>query len=870
MTSCSAQRCFSRIAAWSERFAILVVLGALLGAGLAFNYTAHHLGINTDTGDMFSRELAWRKTYHRYTDAFPMYSDNLIVVVDAESAEAAEASTDALEQRLRAEKTTLDWIYRPGGGEFFARNALLYMEMDELEDLVDNLAAIQPFIGSLAGEPSAAELFEITAKALSQKDDIDERQLARMLSQLSQSIEASVAGRPRQLSWQEIMLDRESSTNDKRRILLVKPKLNYDKLLPAGPAMDRIREIAVELGIDQTHGRSVRITGSLAMSVEELDSVSRGATSAALSALLVVSIVLVVGLRSLKLVLVSVVTLLVGLSFTAAFAAYAIGHLNLISVAFAVLYIGLGIDFAIHLGLRHRELTGKGEPHAAALAKAVSDVGSTLFVCALTTGIGFYAFTVTDFTGVSELGLISGTGMFISLALSVTLMPALLTLAPLKTRPVETSKRKPTNEPRNPSTGKPVLWVAVALGLVALVLIPQASFDRNPLNVREADSESVSTFRDLMRHTQTSPWPIVTVAPRDQVAPLKQRLEALTQVDSTLSIDDFVPADQDDKLFLVDELSLLMGATLEVQTPSANPDEEKTKNALDHLLTAIGGQINLKDNAVLGSSLSTLERSAGALQSHLRENRPGLLVTLDHNLVGTLPQALSRLSDALDTEGVDFDDLPAELRRRWIARDGRHRIEVVPAEYIQEPGAMRRFVDAVRVVAPDATDSPVTLLESGDAVVQAFQQAMLTALILIALLLFALLRDLRDVALVLGPLLLAGCYTVACMVVLDIPFNFANVITLPLLLGIGVDNGIHMVRRWRTEPSPMTDILRTSTARAVVVSALTTICSFGNLAFSPHPGTASMGQVLSIGLAFNLICTLVILPNLLRWRAKPA
>lgn len=866
MTTFSAERCFSSIAAWSERFAIVVVLGVLLGAGVAFNYTTGNLGINTNTGDMFSDELGWRKTYHRYTDAFPMYSDNLIVVVDAENAEAAEASTNALERRLQTEETILDWVYRPGGGEFFARNALLYMEIDELEDLVDNLAAIQPFIGSLAEDPSAAELFEITAKALTQQDDIDERQLASMLSRIGQSIDASLSERTRQLSWQEVMLDRESTTNDKRRILLVKPKLNYDELLPAGPAMDRIREIALELGVDETHGRSVRITGSLAMSVEELDSVSRGAASAALLALLLVSIVLVAGLRSFKLVLVSVFTLLVGLSFTAAFAAYVIGHLNLISMAFAVLYIGLGIDFAIHLGLRHQELTKQGEPHATALTKAVSDVGSTLFVCALTTGIGFYAFTATDFTGVSELGLISGTGMFISLGLSVTLMPALLTLIPLKTRPTESPAVDPSNESRNPASGKPVLWGAMALGLISLGLIPHISFDRNPLNVREADSESVSTFRDLMRHTETSPWPIVTVAPSDEVALLKRQVEALSEVDSTLSIDDFVPADQDDKLFLIDELSLLMGETLEVQRSSANPDQAQSRIALGNLLTAIDEQANLKDNSALGSPLSMLEDTANRLGSRLQNSPPGLLMLLDHNLVGTLPQALSRLSDALETEGVEFGDLPPELRQRWITKDGRHRIEIVPAEYIQEPDAMRRFVDAVREVVPDATDSPVTLLESGDSVVRAFQQAMLTALILIAILLLALLRDLRDVGFVLGPLLLAGCFTVASMVVLDIPFNFANVITLPLLLGIGVDNGIHMMRRWRTEPSPITDILRTSTARAVVVSALTTICSFGNLAFSPHPGTASMGQVLSIGLGFNLICSLVVLPSLLRWR----
>ena len=866
MGSSLGERCFFSLAGWSERFALPIVIGAFAAAVLAFSYTTNNLGINTDTGGLFSDDLPWRKTYHRYTDVFPMYSDNLILVLDAGTAEAAEAAVGALEERLQTEAASLEWVYRPGGGEFFARNALLYMEVSELEDLIDNLAAIQPFIGSLAANPGAAELLDITAKALQQPDDIDEDKLARMLSLLRVSIDASLAGTVKQLSWQEVMLDRPSTVTDKRRILLVKPKLKFDELLPAGPAMDRIREIANELGIGALNGRSLRITGSLAMSVEELDSVSRGAASAAVSALIVVSIILVAGLRSLKLVVASVITLLVGLSLTAAFAAYAIGHLNLISVVFAVLYIGLGIDFAIHLGLRHRELLATGEPHAGALTIAVSDVGSTLFVCALTTGIGFYAFTVTDFTGVSELGLISGTGMFISLGLSVTLMPALLTLIPLRIRPTDAPVVESRGEIHRTWSGKRVLLVALLSGLAALALIPRISFDRNPLNVREAGSESVSTFRDLMQHTDTSPWPIVTLAQPEEVANLKHELASLRLVDSTVSIDDFVPADQEDKLFLIDQLSLLMGSTLDIQALATNPDASQVKLGLSRLLTAIDERTG--HSTSLTVRLAKLEQAARRLETRLQQPEPSLLVTLEQNLVGTLPQALTRLSDALETEGVELADIPDELRRRWVAADGRHRLEVIAAEYIQEPGAMRRFVEAVRDVIPEATDSPVTLLESGDSVVRAFQQAMVTALGLIAVLLYLLLRDIRDVALVLGPLLLAGCYTVACMVVLGIPFNFANVITLPLLLGIGVDNGIHMVRRWRADPARTADILRTSTARGVVVSALTTICSFGNLAFSPHPGTASMGQVLSIGLGFNLICTLVVLPSLLRWRSR--
>ena len=859
---------FSIIASWAAGWPRLIVGSTLLAASASLYYTTTSLGINTDTGDLFSEELAWQQTYREYTDAFPMYSDNLILVIDGATPEAADQAIKALGERLQSETDLLEWVYQPRGGPFFERNALLYLEVEELEDLIDNIAAIQPFIGSLAREPSSAELFDIAASALNQAEEVDQQQLIRVLSRLRDSIEATLAARIEQLSWREVMLDRESTVNDTRRLMLVRPKLDYQELLPSGPAMERIREIARELAIDESNQLRLRITGSEAMSFEELDSVSRGAVAAAFAAVLLVSVVLMAGLRSLRLVLASVITLLAGLCFTAAFAAYAVGHLNLISIAFAVLYIGLGIDFAIHLTLRHRELVAEGQTHARALSNAVSDVGSTLFVCALTTGIGFYAFVATDFTGVAELGLISGTGMFISLILSVTLLPALLTLMPIPTAPLNASAaRFRSLTPYR----KPILVGAAGLGLGALVVIPQVNFDRNPLNVREADSESVATFRDLLAHSDTSPWPIVTLDDPDKIETLKRQVEDLALVEKAISVSDFVPADQEDKLFLVDELSLLLGFEFEVSPHAPPPDKQRTLAALHAMLTALDSQ-QAAGKMPLAGVLLGLEKSAKSLSEHLQTNDSqgdGFLNSLDHNLVGTLPSTLSTLAAALETAGVEFEDLPAELRRRWIAPDGRHRVEIFATEYIQEPGAMRRFVESVLTVVPQGTDSAVNILNSGDSVVRAFQQAMGTALVLISVLLYLLLRRVRDVLFVLGPLLLAGCYTVASMVLLGIPFNFANVITLPLLLGIGVDNGIHMVRRSRADPQAAARILSTSTARAVVVSALTTIASFGNLAFSPHPGTASMGQVLTIGLAFNLICTLMILPLLLERGKDP-
>ena len=221
------------------------------------------------------------------------------------------------------------------------------------------------------------------------------------------------------------------------------------------------------------------------------------------------------------------------------------------------------------------------------------------------------------------------------------------------------------------------------------------------------------------------------------------------------------------------------------------------------------------------------------------------------------------LATSLEAGEITRDDLPADLVKQWVSTDGHYRVTVFPRENLNDQAAMRRFVTAVHTVAPDAIGFPVIYLEAGDAVVKAFKQAFLMALVAVTVLLLILLRPKADTILVLTPLLLAGVLTGAASVVLDIPFNFANVIALPLLLGVGVDSGIHMVHRMRAAPPASGQMLETSTARAVLYSSLTTICSFGNLAVSPHRGMASMGALLTIGIGFTLLCTLVVLPALM-------
>lgn len=842
-------RWLSRWVDWIRRGAPWVVAAALLSAGLALSYTRDNLGINTDTGDMFSDTLPWRRTYLDFADTFTQFSDLMVVVVDGDTPDLAERAARRLAARLETETALVHWVYRPGAGPFFDRNALLYLDGPELEDLVDDLAVTQPFLARLAADPTLRGLFDLIREALDE-DEIN-LDLTRTFERLSEGIEATLAGRFHELSWREIVLQKDPEPGERRRIIQVKPKLDYTELLPAGPVMARIRELARELELDPAHGVRVRLTGTVPLYHEELDSVSRGMEIAAVSALLMVALVLLAGLRSSRLVLACLVTLVVGLCWTAAFAAAAVGSLNLISIAFAVLYIGLGIDSAIHFALRYQELARAGTEHAEALRTTASDVGGSLTLCAVTTGTGFFAFVPTDFSGISELGLISGTGMFISLFASLTVLPALLTLMPVGPGVPASARVRVWSLARR---RRQVLAGAALLGAISLLALPRVGFDRNQLNMRDAESESVSTFRDILEQSETAPWSIVVlVADEAAAAALQERLAVLEPVDSTLSLADFVPGEQEAKLDLVEELGLILGLPLEAPDTAAPPTPAQQRESASALREALRAHQNAPAARALAGSLDRLRPALDA----------SVLGALERNLLAGLNDQLERLAASLQAEPVARDTLPEPLTARWIAPDGRYRVEVYAREDIQDHANLERFVSAVREVAPKATDDPVTMLESGNTVVRAFQEAFTIALVIIVGLLLALLRRPRDVAMVLGPLLLASLLTVAAMVLLGLQFNYANVITLPLLLGIGVDNGIHMVHRARAAPPEGGSLLATSTTRAVITSALTTICGFGSLAWSSHPGTASMGQVLSIGLGLTLLCTLVLLPALL-------
>ena len=838
-----------------RRGALAVVLGSVALTVAALWFVATNIGINTDTDDMLSPELEFRKDSAAVSEAFPQFSDNIVVVVDGVTPDLADDATLRLVEALRARPELFGEVWDLAGDPFLRRNGLLYKDVDELAGLADRLAEAQPFLGALWSDPSLRGLVEMLSLAIDEmlKGDDLPIEIDGVLTRIAEVAEAQARGEFRPLSWWRLMEGEGAAPETGRRIFLIQPVLDYGSLQPADDAMDGLRALVAEMGLVPEHGVRVRLTGSAALSQEELASVEEGMGLAGVLSLTLVVGLLFFGLRSGRLAAATLLTLVMGLTWTAGFATLAVGELNLISVAFAVLFIGLSVDFGIHFGLRYREGIDGGGSHEEALRKAAEGVGGALTLCAVSAAIAFYSFLPTAYLGLAELGLIAGSGMFIALLANVTTLPALLTLMPPRPHaPSESREALPASAALK-RHARPVVWGALALGIGAAALLPQARFDFDPLNLKDPDTESVGTLFDLMEDRDTAPYAITILAgDLEQARDLAARLDGLAEVDDARTLADFVPSDQEEKLEILFDTALFLMPALTAEERAAAPTNADRAAAVKALAERLGRLSS-------GTEADAARRLSAALSA---VGEAGL-AELETRLLAALPGRLAALKTSLEAGPVVLEDLPEGLRAREVAADGRAKVRVLPRDDLRDRDALERFVTAVRAVAPKATGSPVVIMEAGNAVLAAFQQAAVLAIGLIGLMLAVLLRSLREVLLVFAPLVLAALLTVAASVLFSLPFNFANVIVLPLLFGLGVAGGIHLVVRERATQAGA-GVMETSTPRAVVFSALTTIGSFGSIALSSHPGTASMGILLTIAITLTLLCTLVVLPALMK------
>ena len=851
-----------------ERMRSAILVFFILISVIAGVYTVNNLGMNTDTREMLSPDLPWRQLDLNYEKHFPQFLDTILIVIEAKTPDQAADTAALLSRKLIDDPSFINTIYYPRSLSTFRENALLFLSEQELYELSDNLAKIQPFLTRLTDDMSIRGLFNMLSDAINAIEDGEDFDIEPLINELNKGITSILNESSSRVSWQNLIdSESESSNTVNREFIILQPVLNKDEMLPAELAIRQIRELVNSPDIAEI-GATIRLTGSEVLAQEELLSVSRGTELAIILSFCLVTIIMITGVKSPRLVSFTLISLVTGLLLTAAFATFAIGELNLISVAFAVLYIGLGIDFAIHYCLRYQELIHQKNSNQFAIEESSRNLGQSLIICTITTAIGFFAFIPTEYQGVAELGLISGVGMFISLFVTLTLLPALLGAFPLKSVNQHVSKTPDTRFSSIASLpiihSNKVKIVAAIFLIASCFAIPGIRFDPNILNLQDPDNESVQTYMDLLESSDTSPWNgVIVTDDRNDALITKQKMESSPVVDNVIWLEDFIPQDQDQKLFIIDEINLLLAGGF------ANTELSHELTSADKL-GVLSGFINehtasslVQESQIINFFVKNLQ----LFKSHLEASSlQQLEISMDRfstTMLASLPGRLNLLNASLNADYVSLDSLPEELKSRWVSPEGKYLLNIAPSQNLNYTIEMRRFVEELYNVDKRLTGPPVINIEAGDAVIDAFKQALTYAIIAIAFILLLLLPNKMDSLLVLSTLLFAVIVTGGISVVVNIPLNFANIIALPLLLGIGVDSAIHILHRFRTALPEHNNILATSSARAVIVSTFTTMGSIGNLAFSPHAGTASMGKLLTIGIGMTLFATLVVLPGLL-------
>jgi hopanoid biosynthesis associated RND transporter like protein HpnN len=834
----------------------LVVAAVIILCAVMAHYVARHFAMTTDTHALVSPNLPWRVQRTAFYAVFPEDGFDIVVVVDAQTPELSEMAAARLAASLSTQTRLFHSVERPDSGPFWAHSRLLFASTEDVKTVLAQLLKVQPFLGSMASDPSLrglANTLSLIMQGVNNGQTVPQ-DLRTAIGSLADALHGLGAGKPSFFSWRTLIAAQQPDERELRHIILVNPLLDYTKLEPGEVPIDAIRSSAQRLQLDAAHGVRVRLTGAVPLEDEEFATLAQRAGLIASLASAAIVLMLWFAVRSPRLIASILATTLVGLLTATALGLALFHRFNVISVAFIPLFVGMGIDLGIQFGVRYRTERRPGCDVGPALLSTGRTMGRSLTLAATAIGTGFLAFAPTAYYGVSQLGIIAGVGLFAALALNLTLLPALIAL----TRPPGAPER-PTGAGLTLIDNYVLAHRGLVVGtgavaaLICAALLPLVRFDFNPMHLRSTKVESVATLDDLIRDPDRTPNTLEVIRPSLAAADqLAARFRADPLVYSARTLSSFIPAGQSEKIALITDAASLMDLTLDPLAVAAPPTDAQLIESLNRAAAKLG--------QAQDPSLRADARRLGAELEALARGSPAARERATQLLIPPFLTTLEQIRNMLQPRPVSIETLPPELVRQWQTADGRARVSVVPRGDSNNDAVLRRFVAAGMKIAPDATGTAAYLQAYAGAVVDAFIEAGVLSFIAICGLLLIALRRVREVAITMAPIVLTGLLTMGTCVLIGQPLNFANIIALPLLFGIGVAFHIYFVMSWRSGGS---HLLTSSLARGIFFSALATATGFGSLWASSHPGTASMGKLLMISLLWTLASALLFQPALM-------
>ena len=808
---------------------VLVVTGLLLVAAVVVNLALGRINSDLSTLIKPSASLAWYTENEYFKAQLPLLQGTAVVVVSGPASGDVTTATRRLADAL-ASSGRFDAVFAPGVHPFIEERLALQLTGDQLEDWLRGVGMSYGFLLRLADGAGLANFAIMFADHAAARHNLPMPEaMATLAASLNSNEPDDIAfrGYPR-------LVDPDLSTHYQLIVINATPR--HDVSLPNATIISDIRSVLNATPLPQ--GVATRLTGEVMLADEEIGAALSGVGLAGGVSLILLAIILSVGIRSPRVIASIFALLLAGVTLTMAFASLVIGAYNTLSLIFVVMFFGLGVDFAVHFALRVREAGGSDSPFQVALA----DIGPALVLCMATSMIAFLSFAPTDYRGLAELGIISAGGMAIAFLLTVTLLPALM--GDITREQAETAVLDHAPGAAG-LPALPVLLITLVLVLIAALFARDLRFDYSVLAMRDQGTEGMATLIELQDNEIATDYSIsVLVKEETGAIQLREALLALPEVGAVTSALDLVPPDQAEKIAaMANQLALV--SELEVLSETADPDLEAGAKLY---LNESRADFDARESAIADSLNALLEA----------DNIAALNAGIERALLDEI-DALGRL---LAPPAYTFNDLPPAFRDRFLTEAGELHLLVQPSAPLTSREATSRFIESVSDIAPNIAGRSVVEWGVGSVVVESFVQAVTIALALILLLLYGYFRHPWLPLLVLVPIGLALLFTAAICVLTGLTLNMANILVVPLILGLGVDTGIHVVHRF-THAGSVAAVFRSSTARATIISALTTIGTFVSLSFSPHKGAASVGLLLAIAISLMLLFTFLVLPALL-------
>lgn len=877
-----------------KRGAWWVILISLALTALSVSYAFNHLKFRTNRSDLVAGDQRLLLLGEKLSKDFGS-RDDLVVVVENGHPSRTKAFADALARELKKHSRDFPEIFYRLQPEAFKKWALFYLDSQQIQDIKGKIQEHQGLLANLAAQPNLTRFYqgvnqELTGSLLGELfvgflEDDQHKEKIPDLSLLNASLRELQRGLEGHNSYTSPFagfflkgmedLDQEGyflTENDKYLLFLVTPR--KDGFSQASHSVQLLREIVDRVKPDFP-GVKAGVTGPMALEADEMGSAMGDIALATWLSLASQLLLLILFFRSLRRTLIEGLVLVVGLCWTFGMATLVVGHLNLLSIVFAPLMLGITIDFGVHWFCRlEEEQDLQGKTNGNTMVCTMRRAAPAIIYAALAAAVSFLPLAFTGFKGLAELGLILTLGVLLELVATLTLLPSLVLISERYTSVERGQDCQGTPKPfLSLSWRNPGLVVALGLVLTALggISLLHVKFDLNPLHLQNQKTESVVWEMKLLENSRYSTaFGALTTNNLEDLQAKSAALKKLPTVSHVESILSFFPVEAAARR---EQWSQLAPIFQQISFPAtlarpANPQD----------LAEVLGSIHFKLARALESDpkLAQVKEAEDLLTriiSTLKSAGPQAaanLAVFEKKFFQDLRDKWDFLREGMHSPLPRLTDLPAEVRDRFISPQGTFLIRVFSADDIWDPAPLGKFVNDLQRVDSDVTGDPVLLYFF----TQAFRNACLWAagvgLLAITLMLWGVFRSLKLTLLALVPLFVGTGWTLNLMWLLDLPFNQANVLFLPLILGEGIEFGIIILVRWQMEESARVITLPASTAKGVLLAALTTTVGFGSLMVSGHQGTFSLGLLATVGSLSVLLASLSVLPAILRLVEKQA